>query len=243
MAKKKKLKILNIFKKKKKRSTDYEVKKGFNKQFIIGLLTIGIIIFIVSTILFGLLISVAITFLFGLLMLFAQILDNTKKSSKLRKLVKFFVIIGLIFCIIGLIAVIAFLIYVVVTSPEFNVDNLKYRELSEIYDSEGNIYATLGSENRDNITYDALPEVFVDALVATEDSRFFQHNGLDAPRFTKAVLGQLVGSSDAGGGSTLTMQVSKNNFTSRDASGIKGIIRKFTDIYLSIFNESSKKLT
>ena len=71
--------------------------------------------------------------------------------------------------------------------------------------------------------------------MATEDSRFFQHNGFDAARFFKAGLGQILGNSDAGGASTLSMQVIKNSFTSSEATGIKGIVRKFTDIYLSVF--------
>ena len=44
-------------------------------------------------------------------------------------------------------------------------------------------------EMRENVTYDDLPEVFIDALIATEDSRFFQHNGFDAARFLKASVG------------------------------------------------------
>ena len=44
-----------------------------------------------------------------------------------------------------------------------------------------------------------------------------------------------MGKSDAGGASTLTMQVSKNTYTSTESSGIEGIIRKFTDVYVSMF--------
>lgn len=53
-------------------------------------------------------------------------------------------------------------------------------------------------------------------------------------RFLKASALQLLGK-DAGGASTLTMQVSKNNFTDTTSHGIKGIIRKFRDIYVSVF--------
>ena len=86
------------------------------------------------------------------------------------------------------------------------------------------------------VKYDELPQVLIDAIVSTEDSRFYQHNGFDAPRFFKATLKQLLGDNSAGGASTLSMQVVKNSFTdaSQD-SGIKGIIRKFTDIYLAVF--------
>ena len=46
---------------------------------------------------------------------------------------------------------------------------------------------------RDKVTYEELPQVLVDAIIATEDSRFYQHNGFDAPRFLKATLGQVAG--------------------------------------------------
>ena len=145
----------------------------------------------------------------------------------------------LIIIMIGLIAIfslgIIFCAYVVITAPEISEARLYKNNATVLLDVNGNEFKRLGTENREKVSYDQLPEVLVDAIVATEDSRFFQHNGIDIARFTKAVFGQLLGHSDAGGGSTLTMQVSKNAATSAEASGIKGLVRKFTDIYLSVF--------
>ena len=108
-----------------------------------------------------------------------------------------------------------------------------------LYDRNGNQAGKLGVEKRKNVNYNDLPQVLIDAIIATEDSRFMQHNGFDLPRFLKASAGQVVnkitGHGNAGGGSTLTMQVSKNNYTSVEDSGFEGIVRKFTDIYISIF--------
>lgn len=131
--------------------------------------------------------------------------------------------------------VIVFVGYVIATAPNVSEKNLYKSSATVLYDINGKEFARLGAENRDRISYDDIPQVLVDAIVATEDSRFFQHNGIDIARFTKATIGQLLGHPDAGGGSTLTMQVSKNAATSRISSGIAGIIRKFTDIYLSVF--------
>ena len=112
-------------------------------------------------------------------------------------------------------------------------------ESSILYDRNGNQAGKLGVEKRKNVNYNDLPQVLIDAIIATEDSRFMQHNGFDLPRFLKASAGQVVnkitGHGNAGGGSTLTMQVSKNNYTSVEDSGFEGIVRKFTDIYISIF--------
>ena len=154
-----------------------------------------------------------------------------KKGSLGQKILILFMLF-LIFCLtIGII----FTLYIIINSPKFDTANLYSKESSVLLDKDGNEFARLGTENRELVTYEELPQVLIDAIVSTEDSRYFQHNGVDLARFTKAVLGQLAGRSDAGGGSTLTMQVVKNTYTSTEASGIAGIIRKFTDIYMAVF--------
>ena len=163
---------------------------------------------------------------------------NKKKSTKdiLNNLVTVFLILVLI----GVFAVIAFMGYIVVSAPEFNSSNLYRKESSIVYDKDNEVIGKLGSEIRQIITFDDMPQVLVDAIIATEDSRFYQHNGVDLPRFVKAAFGQVLGNSGAGGGSTITMQVSKQAYTSSVASGLEGIIRKFTDIYLSMFKLEQK---
>ncbi len=162
--------------------------------------------------------------------------ENMKKKGNKPKKKKGKIILLVILCIFLAIMVagIAFLTYIVITAPKFDPDNLYTKEASTLYDSNGESFARLGSEMREKIEYDDMSEELVNAIVATEDSRFFQHNGFDLPRFVKASFGQLLGQ-NAGGASTLTMQVSKNQFTSTESSGFEGIKRKFTDIYLSIF--------
>jgi penicillin-binding protein 1A len=150
----------------------------------------------------------------------------------------------LILLMLGLIAVvmlvISFFVYIIISAPDFSEEGLYASDASTIYYASGEELARVGAKNREKVSYDELPEVFVDALLATEDSRFMQHSGIDLARFLKASVGQLLGNSDAGGGSTLTMQVVKQTFTDPVASGIKGIIRKFTDIYMAVFKLEKK---
>ena len=129
---------------------------------------------------------------------------------------------------------IGFCYYIVKSAPEYNIDKMFEKEPSRVFDSEGRLIATLGSEQREKITYDQLPQVLIDAIIATEDSRFFQHNGFDAPRFIKASVSQVLGHG-GGGASTLTMQLSKLAFTDTNTEGFAGIVRKFTDIYMAVF--------
>ena len=164
---------------------------------------------------------------------------KVKKKKKIKKVLKIILNIFLLLLLIGLIGGIIFAIYIVTHAPDFNPENLYSTESSILYDKNGNQAGKLGVEKRKNVNYDDLPQVLIDAIIATEDSRFMQHNGFDLPRFLKASAGQVVnkitGHGNAGGGSTLTMQVSKNNYTSVEDSGFEGIVRKFTDIYISIF--------
>lgn len=163
-----------------------------------------------------------------------------KKKKRLKHTLNFFLIIFMIIMIVGALSCLSFCVYIIVKSPEFEVEKLYRSASTTILDINGDVIAELGVEKRENVTYDQLPEIVVDAVVATEDSRFFQHAGIDLLRFGKASLGQLLGQSGAGGGSTLTMQIAKNSY-SVDKNGkiadrgIAGIIRKFTDIYMAVF--------
>ncbi|MEG1457228.1 MAG: transglycosylase domain-containing protein [Bacilli bacterium] len=169
--------------------------------------------------------------------------ESNKKSSGKKKRINSSLILSIIIfgATLLLVTAIGLGVYIIFSAPEFSPTNLYEKESTILLDKNSNVFANLGvntdegsTEKRQKVTYDDLPQVLVDAIISTEDSRFFQHNGFDLPRFIKASAGQLLGR-DSGGASTLTMQVSKNSFTSLDASGIRGIIRKFTDIYMSIF--------
>lgn len=169
-------------------------------------------------------------------------IKNTGESKKTKKhkfkktwILSILAILGILF----LTMVLAFSLYIIISSPNFDKNLLYKKEATVLYDKDGNEFARIGSENRVLVSYDQLPQVLIDSIIATEDSRFFQHNGFDAARFAKASLGQLLGNSSAGGASTLTMQVIKNTYTSSTDHGVKGIVRKFTDIYMAVFKLES----
>ena len=160
-------------------------------------------------------------------------------SSNKSRQKKIILNVLLVCVVVFLLLITVFFSYVIIKAPKFDPNNLKFTQMSELYDTDGNLIAKMGNENRTEISYDDLPEVLIDAIIATEDSKFFQHNGFDLARFTKASLSQLLGK-NAGGASTLTMQIAKNNYTSTKSKGFDGILRKFTDIYLSIFKIERK---
>lgn len=218
-----------------KNSNERAKKKNYTGLLICLLLTIAVLLS--SYTILGFKLTLVVAALFAVLWFLGFLLSRIKSRKRRRKIISILIILFLLIGIAVLVAFSYFLYYIKTqANPKFTVTKLNTVEVSRIYANDNNTeIAKLGEENREKVTYEQLPEVLVDAIVATEDSRFFQHNGFDAPRFIKATLGQLAGNSGAGGASTLSMQVVKNSFTSTEASGIAGIIRKFEDIYLAVF--------
>ena len=182
--------------------------------------------------------AIGIGGMLGVLLLIIFLFAKLKGKSKKKVLtILLMLILGGGIIVMGLFA--AFLFYIKSMADPLYAErekDLNTKETTTLYDASGKEFAKLGSEMREKVSYEQLPEVLIDAIVATEDSRFFQHNGFDAPRFIKATIGQVAGNRSAGGASTLSMQVVKNKITDAKADeGTKGIIRKFEDIYLSVF--------
>ncbi|MBR5048455.1 MAG: transglycosylase domain-containing protein, partial [Erysipelotrichaceae bacterium] len=120
------------------------------------------------------------------------------------------------------------------TDVELDTSDLRSTDSSLIYDDQGEQIAIVGAETRISYPYDSLPQSVVDAFIAVEDSRFFEHTGFDVPRFAKAFLENIRTLSFAQGGSTLTMQVIKNTYFAVDTIAEKGIDRKVQEIYYSL---------
>jgi penicillin-binding protein 1A len=114
------------------------------------------------------------------------------------------------------------------TMPTFRMlENPKSNLASEIISDDG--HTTLGSyylQNRSPVTYKQLSPNLIKALIATEDTRFYQHSGIDFSRMFTIVLYNLVGKKQ--GGSTITQQLALNMFSQR-AHGFKRVIQKLQE--------------
>lgn len=81
------------------------------------------------------------------------------------------------------------------------------------YSSDQQLLGKIFAENRTNVAYEDLPQYLVDALVATEDSRFFEHGGVDGRSLLRVFFKTLLlNQKNSGGGSTLTQQLAKNMY-------------------------------
>ncbi len=92
------------------------------------------------------------------------------------------------------------------------LENPRSELASEVYSADGVLLGKYFRENRTPVDYEDLPQNVIDALIATEDVRFEQHSGIDPKSIARAVAGLGRG----GGGSTLSQQVAKVLFRTRD---------------------------
>ncbi|MFC6332174.1 PBP1A family penicillin-binding protein [Paenibacillus septentrionalis] len=120
-------------------------------------------------------------------------------------------------------------------------DKLNFGEASIIFDANGNEIARLVdvNDNREIAEFSEIPKHVLDAFVATEDKRFYDHSGLDFISIGRAVVKDIIARSAVEGGSTITQQLAKNVFLSAD----KTIFRKATEasIAVALENQMSKE--
>jgi len=117
-----------------------------------------------------------------------------------------------------------------------NIESLqavKWQTPMQIYSKEGDLISQFGEKKRVPLTFEQIPQQLIEALLATEDDRFYFHFGVDPIGMTRAVIGQITGN-HSGGASTITMQVARNFFLTRDQT----YIRKVREIFLSFHIES-----
>ncbi|GAA6204759.1 PBP1A family penicillin-binding protein [Thalassotalea sp. SU-HH00458] len=101
----------------------------------------------------------------------------------------------------------------------------------KIYSADGQLMNQFGEKKRIPLTLDEMPKQLINAILATEDDRFYLHFGVDPIGMTRAVIGQLIGQ-NKGGASTITMQVARNFFLTREQTYIRKIREIFTAFHI-----------
>lgn len=141
--------------------------------------------------------------------------------------------LGALLSLFFLFLICAGFLYIYLASQLPNVDSLKTVQLQvplRIYTQEGLLIQEYGEKRRIPVTYEEIPPTLVQALVATEDQRFFDHPGVDVLGLARAGVRMIQTGTKSQGGSTITMQVARNFFLNRK----KTFLRKFNEIMLAI---------
>lgn len=114
--------------------------------------------------------------------------------------------------------------------PVHQLLDIKLQTPLRVYSKDNRLIAEFGEKRRAPITIEQIPTIQLQAFMAAEDARFYEHFGVDIKGLARAAI-ELVSTGEIqSGGSTITMQVAKNYFLSRDRT----FIRKFNEILLAL---------
>ena len=140
----------------------------------------------------------------------AQKWPAKKKKRKLKRWSK--VLLGLLMvfvicCGVGL----GYVAWVLRDLPDWDATYLASDKTTFLYDNQDQLFVELhGSENRKPVTLDELPQELIDCYISSEDTRFYDHHGIDITRIFGALLADIKSGSFSQGASTLTMQLARN---------------------------------
>ena len=132
--------------------------------------------------------------------------------------------------LLGSLGFIAVYAYITPQLPDIEtLRDVKLKVPLRVYTKDGLMLAEFGEMKRTPLRYAEFPDALVKALIAAEDDRFFEHPGVDYKGILRAAIHLLRTGERAQGGSTITMQVARNFFLSRE----KTFLRKFNEIFLA----------
>ena len=147
----------------------------------------------------------------------------------LRLLMRLFVL-GLVGAVLGglTIGIVAYQVWPTLPKIE-SFQDLKVKVPLKVFSHDLQLIAEFGEERRIPIRTQDTPQALIDAILAAEDSNFYHHFGIDPKGLLRALLANIRGGKRGQGASTITMQVARNYFLSRE----KTYTRKFKEIMLS----------
>jgi penicillin-binding protein 1A len=140
--------------------------------------------------------------------------------------------------IIGILALSSLTLYIVLASTLPTVEEIQDMRMQipmRVYTQDKKLIAVYGEKKRIPVTYAEIPNDLKNAFIAAEDNRFYRHNGVDYIGLLRAFKSFISTGKVTQGGSTITMQVARNFYLSRE----KKIIRKLREILLAYKMENN----
>jgi len=144
-----------------------------------------------------------------------------KKSSKNTTGRKIFIfllkIAGAFFMLLCLFFLVVYLGFLGDVPTNGQLEKIKKAQASEVYSADGKLLGKYYIENRSNVSYNEISSNVINALIATEDSRFYKHRGIDEMALLRVFVKTIIfRESASGGGSTLSQQIAKNLYPRND---------------------------
>lgn len=136
--------------------------------------------------------------------------------------------------LLGVISVTATYFYVLPDLPDVaTLKNVQLQTPLKIYSKDGKLISQFGEKRRIPLELSQIPKPLLQAFIATEDSRFYEHKGVDPIGVLRAAVVMITTGQKRQGASTITMQVARNFFLTRD----KKFIRKIKEIFIALHIE------
>lgn len=155
---------------------------------------------------------------------------NSKKISTWKRILKSFFFFSLLSIIIGIIiAAIAIAMAYPKLPSITTLKNYKPQIAMQVFTEDGQLIGQFGTERRKPVAFKDIPNHLKNAILAIEDARFYEHNGVDYYGLTRATINNIVNPGDLQGASTITQQLAKNFFLSPE----KTITRKFYEALMA----------
>ncbi|WP_345291958.1 penicillin-binding protein 1A [Kangiella marina] len=115
--------------------------------------------------------------------------------------------------------------------PEIDsLKNVKLQTPMRIFTEDGKIIGEFGDVRREPVSFEQIPDNFINALISTEDQRFYEHSGVDFKGLLRVMKVALTTGEFSEGASTLTMQTARNMFLTRD----QRLKRKLIEMFLAV---------
>ncbi len=111
-----------------------------------------------------------------------------------------------------------------------DVSSIKQEQATQVLDKDGKLIGKYYIYDRQPVPFESFPKHLIDALVATEDSRFYEHDGIDNVSLIRVFVKNLIlQDKSAGGGSTITLQLAKNLYGRNDYALFSMLINKLKE--------------
>lgn len=152
---------------------------------------------------------------------------NSKKSNKAlwMKIIRY----GLYVASVAIISIFLLCVFWIYQAPAFDSKILDNNSRTIVYDTNNNEVAKLGNQIGENLETADIPQKMQDAILATEDNRFFEHGAVDFRRLVGAVVSNLTSGFGSQGASTISQQLIKRTFLDDN----KSVKRKVQEAYLA----------
>lgn len=147
------------------------------------------------------------------------------------KFVKYLFILAICCILLGVASLYGLYRYIEPQLPDVaTLKDVRLQTPMQVYSADGELIAQYGEKRRIPLTLDQIPPVMVHAFVATEDSRFYEHHGVDPIGIFRAASVALFSGHASQGASTITQQLARNFFLSPE----KTLMRKIKEVFLAI---------